>query len=87
MNFVVAVGSMVHGSITGFFQWYGWLAGTGLARWRRRTRQTDSQESFWSSPAWPLARPRDRMTTRDPAAACTPQFSASRELSERPRGA
>jgi len=42
----VAVGSMAYGSAAGSLQWYGWLASTGRARWHRRTRQTDRQESF-----------------------------------------
>jgi len=40
---VVAVGSMAYGSATGSLQWYSWFAGTGLARWRHRTGQTDEK--------------------------------------------
>ena len=44
----VVVGSMAYGSAlsaAGSLRWYGWLASTGLAGWRLRTRQTDRKVS------------------------------------------
>ena len=37
----VVVGRLTYGSAADSLRWYGWLAGTGLARWRRRPEQTD----------------------------------------------
>jgi len=48
---VVAVGRLAYGSAAGSLKWYDWLASTGLARCRRRTGQTDRQETFQSGPA------------------------------------
>jgi len=65
----VAIGRLAYGSAADSLRWYGWLAGTGLARWRRQTRQTDRQEIFRSGPAlaWLVL---DHVTAspRDPAA-------------------
>jgi len=69
---VVVVGSMAYGSATSSFQWYSWLDGTRLARWRRWTRQSDKKVyGLAQRGCWLVARP------RDPAAACTSQFIAS----------
>jgi len=40
----VAVGRLAYGSAASSLLWYGWLASTGLARWRHRTGQTDRQD-------------------------------------------
>jgi len=73
---------MAYGSATSSFQWYSWFAGTGLARLRRRTRQTDRRDSMRSSPAW-LAGwvARNLASPHDPAAAGMPQSQFSRENS------
>jgi len=47
----VAVGRLAYGSTAGSLKWYGWLASTRLARWRRRTGQIDRQETFRSGRA------------------------------------
>jgi len=47
----VAVDRLAYGSTAGSLRWYGWLASTGLARWRRRTGQMDKEETFRSGPA------------------------------------
>jgi len=43
----VAVGRLAYGSAAGSLQWYGWLASTGLARWRRRTGHKVDRQTDW----------------------------------------
>ena len=55
----VAVGRLAYGSTDSSLQWYGWLASTGLARWHRRTGQTDREVSVIAQ-HYSWAKPLDR---------------------------